>query len=274
MSELVRWGDIAFHVSPTSMRGIKDIAIEAGCETEDSTVDGEKFVKRKNGNPYAISMTALLDARLGEDVQSVATQMTEAARLSRTGYFYTGGAKLFPSQFMMVTAKINNIELMPGGKWLRCEVALTLKQASKYDGTTSSAATQTSGGSGESGGGSGNGTGSKKVSTKTQSAAASNINLGYGPVTNSYAEKLAAADAAAKEAAKPKVTDSLASQTTQNYAAKAGAGLQAMANAVVNQAKTQSQSVVVKAQNAASQSTSSKVSTVSGVRKNTNNMMK
>lgn len=264
MSEIVRWGDISFFVSPTSMRGIKDIAIEAGCETEESTVDNEKFVKRKNGNPYSISMTALLDARLGEDVQSVATQMTEAARLSRTGYFYTGGAKLFPSQFMMVTAKISNIELMPGGKWMRCEVSLTLKQASKFDGgTTSNASAANAAG----GSGGGSGTGSNKLSTKTQSAKASNINLGYGPITDSYAEKLAAADAAAKEAATPKVTDSLASKTTQNYTAKASASLQAAANAALNNAKTQSAAIVIKASNVASQTTTSKISTVSGARK-------
>lgn len=266
MTELVRWGDIAFYVSPTSMRGIKDIAIEAGCETEESTVDGEKFVTRKNGNPYVISMTAVLDKRLGEDVQSVATQMTEAARKSQTGYFYTGGAKLFPSQFMLVTAKISDIELMPGGKWLRCEVAMTLKQASKYDGSTTSSAVESTE---ETGSGDG---GTKKVSTMTQ-AAKSNIELGYGPVTDDFAETIRQNEATAKEAAKPKVTDSLTSQKPQS-APSASAGLQAMANAVVNQAKTQSQKVTTKANSASSSgsTTTSKVSTVSGARKGAKDM--
>ena len=234
MSEIVRWGDISFFVSPTSMRGIKDIAIEAGCETEESTVDNEKFVKRKNGNPYSISMTALLDARLGEDVQSVATQMTEAARLSRTGYFYTGGAKLFPSQFMMVTAKISNIELMPGGKWMRCEVAMTLKQCTKYDGTTTSASNGTSVSSG--GGGSSSGSSSSKVSTKTTPTSTTSVASARLKTTRPTLE------------------------TARNNAVSS-------MNALLNQAKTQSQNIVVKAAAAQKATTSTKISTVSGARK-------
>lgn len=165
MAQIVKWNDITFSLGGSSILGIEGISITGSCETEDSTVDGEKFVKRKNGKPYEIEMTAMLDARLGIDVQSMATKMTEAARCSASGYFYTGSAKLFPCSFMMISAAIGEIILNPNGRWISCEVKLKLKQSTKFDGNTSSAAAPSSGGG--SGGGS-SGSSSKKASKDTK----------------------------------------------------------------------------------------------------------
>lgn len=162
MAQIVAWNDISFSLGGTSINGVEDIEITGSCETEDSESGGEKFVKRKNGKPYEIEMKAILDARLGVNVQSMATKMTEAARCSQSGYFYAGSAKLFPCSFMMVEASISEIEINPNGVWTHCEVELKLKQSTMYSGQTSSS------GGGSSGGGS-SGSSSNKSSTKSYS---------------------------------------------------------------------------------------------------------
>ena len=141
MAELVKWsggGGLSFFIKNNEIRGVKDLNISASAETKDTTNGGEKYIKKKNSGSYQISMTAVLNAALGVDVQSLAVAMAECARTGDTGYFYTAGAKPFPSNFMCVDAKIGNIQMTPTGKWSYCEVNWTLKQCSKYDGTTGS----------------------------------------------------------------------------------------------------------------------------------------
>lgn len=160
--EIIKWGDIAFFVNPTAIRGIRDISISVGSETEDETNSNEKYVKRKNANGYQVSMKAILDAFLGEDVQATALKLTEAARTGGTGYLYCAGAKLFPSKFMLTDATASNIQMAPNGKWTHCEVSLTLKQCSKYNEVTQPAQTTPSY--------SGNYDYTPTVATKTQKA--------------------------------------------------------------------------------------------------------
>lgn len=193
MAQIVKWNDITFSLGGSSILGIEGIGITGSCETEDSTVDGEKFVKRKNGKPYEIEMTALLDARLGIDVQSMATKMTEAARCSASGYFYTGSAKLFPCSFMMISAAIGEIILNPNGRWISCEVKLKLKQSTKFNGSTSSAAAPSSGGSSGGGSSGSSSSSSKKTSTKTTSTTTSHL-----PMTGVSSKSIAAVQAAHK----------------------------------------------------------------------------
>lgn len=159
MADLITWsgnGGISFFIKSSEIRGVKDFSISASAETEDKTQSSEKFIKKKNSGSYQISITAVLNAALGVDVQTLALKMTEAARKGDTGYFYTATSKLFPSKFMATDAKVNNIQMTGSGKWSYCEVALTLKQCSKFDGGTSGS----SGGSSKTSGSS-----TKKTST-------------------------------------------------------------------------------------------------------------
>lgn len=167
MAQIVAWNDISFALGGTSINGVGDIEITGSCETEDTESSGEKYVKRKNGKPYEIGMTAILDARFGVSVQSMATKMTEAARCSTSGYFYAGSAKMFPCSFMMVEAEIGEIEINPQGVWTHCEVKLKLKQSSLFAGPSSGSSS--SGGGYSGGGSSGGSSSSKKTSTKTSS---------------------------------------------------------------------------------------------------------
>lgn len=173
MAQIVAWNDISFALGGTSINGAEDIEITGSCETEDTESGGEKYVKRKNGKPYEIEMKAILDARLGVSVQSMATKMTEAARCSTSGYFYTGSAKLFPCSFMMVEASISELEINPQGVWTHCEVKLKLKQSTVYAGPSSGSS---SGGGSSGGGSSGGSSSSKKTSTKTTALKKSSSN--------------------------------------------------------------------------------------------------
>lgn len=164
--DLVNWSgrkDISFILKSTEMRGVKDINISASLDTEDNEGDGEKYTKKKNSGAYEITLTAVLNAALGVNVQHIALEMTEAARCGNSGYFYIATKKLFPSKFMATDAKISNLQITSKGVWSYCEVAFTLKQASKFDGSSASSSSSSSSGSTSSGGGGGGGTRSYKV---------------------------------------------------------------------------------------------------------------
>lgn len=148
---LIKWGNYIFQVSGSTIRGLKGLSITASTATEDKTADGEAFTARKNAGAAEISMTALLNAYLGIDVKKETQNALEMARNSATGYFYAKNEKLFPYQFMLVKANASNIIIGPDGTWIHAEIAMTLKQCTKYDGSTGAAAT-TSGGGGSSGG--------------------------------------------------------------------------------------------------------------------------
>lgn len=136
MAEIFKFGSFSFFVKPSGIRGVKDIEITGGCETEDSVVDNEKFAKKKNSDKYQITLTGVIDQRLGENVQAVIVDMTEAARNAEQGYIYTPKGKLFPFPFMLTEAKAGDIDIAPDGTWLHGEVKMTMKQCAKYDGTT------------------------------------------------------------------------------------------------------------------------------------------
>lgn len=135
--DIIRWGDIAFFVSPNQIRGMKDFAISASCETGDSKMDGEKFIKKKNSGAYEVSMTAMLNAFLGENVRETVLKLTEAARLGEENYLYAADNKLLTCKLMMVSAKASNVHYAPDGTWTQADVALTLKQSTKSNGTIS-----------------------------------------------------------------------------------------------------------------------------------------
>ena len=169
--DIVKWGDIAFFCRADAIRGVRDISLSAQCETEDSTVDGQKFVKKKNSGGYAIQMTAVLNAFLGEDVQQTALALAEAARTGGTGYFYCGDNKLVPAQFMMTSAKVSDLKLAPDGTWISANVTLDLKQCSKADGASNL--------TGNNGGGGGGGGGKREVSRTVEHTRRANIIDGH-----------------------------------------------------------------------------------------------
>ena len=136
MPDIFTWGSFAFYVKPSGIRGVKDIEISAGCETEDSVVDAEKFVSKKNSDKYQVTLTAIVDASLGENVQETVLEMTEAARSAEQGYLYAASGKLLPFPFMLTEAKASDIDIAHSGLWTHAEIKMTLKQCAKYDGST------------------------------------------------------------------------------------------------------------------------------------------
>lgn len=147
---LVVWGSLDFHVKPSDIIGVKGISITGACETEDKESGGEKYASFKASKGIEFSMTAVLNAYLTDNVQQKALEMVKLATRGEKNYLYMGKRKLFPSRFMLVSAKPEEITIAAGVKWVSCEVALSFKQASKYDGSEAPAtsASRKSGGGG------------------------------------------------------------------------------------------------------------------------------
>lgn len=132
---LVVWGPLDFHVQPRDIIGVKGLSFTGSCETEEKESGGEKYASFKAGKPIEFSMTAKLNAYLTDNVQQKALEMVKLATRGEKNYLYMGKRKLFPSRFMLVSAKPQNVTVAAGGVWVSCEVALSFKQASKYDGS-------------------------------------------------------------------------------------------------------------------------------------------
>lgn len=147
-ADIVKWsggGGISFYVKPKKIKGVKDINIKASADTEEKANGGEKYTSRKNKGGLEISMTAILNSTLGIDVEAAAKAMLEAARKGDTGYFYVAGKKLFTPKFMMTDANAKDVLLTGTGKWASCTVDITLKQSSKYNGSTAASSNKKSG---------------------------------------------------------------------------------------------------------------------------------
>lgn len=147
-NHLVQWGDLDFHVKPRDIIGVKGLSITGACETEEKEAGGEKYATFKASKGIEFSMTAVLNAYLTDDVQKKALRMVKLATKGEKNYLYMGKGKLFPSKFMLVSAKPDDITIAAGGKWVSCEVALSFKQASKYDGSEAPASSGGKGGKG------------------------------------------------------------------------------------------------------------------------------
>ena len=156
MAEIGRWNGHRFEVSSNRIRGFHSLPLKGASETEDKTASGQKYVSRKNAQPTELSLTVHLGARRGIDVRTEALAFVSQAMAGKKDYFYIGGKKLAPCKMMLTEASVSEIELSPKGKWIRADVALTMKQASKND-TTAAKST-----------GSGNKASVKKKNTKNK----------------------------------------------------------------------------------------------------------
>ena len=132
---LVMWGSLDFHVKPRDIIGVKGLSFTGSCETEEKESGGEKYANFKAAKAIEFSMTAKLNTYLTDGVQKQALEMVKLATKGEKHYLYMSKQKLFPSKFTLVNAKIQNIVIAAGGKWVSCEVDLSFKQASKYDGS-------------------------------------------------------------------------------------------------------------------------------------------
>lgn len=164
MAEIASWNGHSFTVSPKLIRGFTGLTIKGSSETEDKTIDGQKYVSRKNSNPSEITLTAELNALTGCDVKNEALKFVDEARSGAKNYFYMGGKKLITCQLMLTEASVSETTIAPNGTWISCKVKLTMKQCAKYDGTGSSSSPSSSSSGSSSGSSS-----SKKSSTKTTS---------------------------------------------------------------------------------------------------------
>lgn len=167
MANMASWNGHVFAVDPQKVYSFKTLSVKASNETEDKTKSKQKYVSRKNGKPYEITMTIQLDARLGiSNVKKEAVKITEEARKGDSDYFYFGGSKIVNCKFMITEANIDSVEMTGNGTWISCDVKCTWKQCSKVSGS-----------SGSGGGGSGKGkSGGKSSKSGKKAKSASNSN--------------------------------------------------------------------------------------------------
>ena len=133
MSEMGRWNNHVFEVSPELIRSWNGLTIKAGCETTDKDYQNKKHVDFKKGNATSVTLTVMLNAFTGCDVRREAMDFLDDAQHGGKGYFYVGEEKLVPYELMLTDATVNEIQISPNGLWIRADVALTLKQTTKDD---------------------------------------------------------------------------------------------------------------------------------------------
>lgn len=163
MAEIGRWGEQKFEVKSGYVQGFTGLSVKGSSETEDKESGGEKYVSRKNGKPTEISLTVHLNALTGsKNVRDTAMWFVNNARAGKKDYFYIKNGKLVPCQLMLTEASVKEVKMTNAADWICCDVQLTLKQCTKWDGTT--------GGGSSGGGGGGGGGGSSSGGGKTYSA--------------------------------------------------------------------------------------------------------
>lgn len=179
MPIIARWNGHKFEISPSVIRGFTDLQVKGSCETEEKTSGGEKYVKRKNTQPFELSLTAHLNSFVGCDVRKEAIDLVIEARWGKSDYFYvyethtTTGfnnfrtsstmiAKIIEIKLMLTSATVTKVVVAPSGEWIAADVQLTLKACAVSDGNS---VNKTPGVG--TGGGSGGGSGYTKTSVKS-----------------------------------------------------------------------------------------------------------
>lgn len=136
MAEIGSWNGHVFEVSPGVIHGVTGIKVSTGSETETKKSDKQQYVKRKHAKPADVTVSVLLSALLGVDVRSEMLGLLEDARLGKSDYFYVGGSKLLPCKMMLTECSADEYK-MTGTTITECKVTLTMKQAEKIGGSTS-----------------------------------------------------------------------------------------------------------------------------------------
>ena len=143
--EIASWGGHRFEVRPGLIRSFTEMTLRGSAETEEKVSDNQKYVERKAGNGWEMTLTAVLSAYLGCSVRDEAIAFANDAKESRSEYFYMAGKKLVPEKLMLTEATVQDVEVAPDGVWVRANVQLILKQAEKGEGGgTGSASNSTS----------------------------------------------------------------------------------------------------------------------------------
>jgi len=211
MATLIEWYTHKFEVASDSIRVFDDLSVSGTCETEDKESSKEKYVSLKNRKPAEITLTAILNAYLGCDVQNEVMAFVDEAQKGTSSFIYANGGKLMGCKMMLTSAKATKIDIAPGGKWTHAQVALTFKQSTKADGTVASS----SSGGGSSGGGGSSSKSGGGGSSKTQYGTPWQSLIGTSSVFAPAAEEKAKQGAieyansqAAKDAAKAQLISS------------------------------------------------------------------
>ncbi len=140
MATIATWGNHKFVVEPSVIQSFTDLKIKGHCNTEDKNNESKEFVTRKSGKPTEISLTVQLNALTGvKDVYGEAMLYVQEADEGKTDYLYLGPSKVLDIKLMLVTAEVQEVIFFPGSGniWISCSVKLTLKKASKKDGSGS-----------------------------------------------------------------------------------------------------------------------------------------
>lgn len=161
MGEIAKWAGHSFTTTPKLIRSFSKLTVKGASSTEDKTASNQTYVSRKAGNAIQVTLTAELYAATGANVYKEAMDFVNEARAGAKGYLYIAGSKAFTPQLMLTDASVDEVEIAPNGKWVSCNVKLTLKEAEETN--------DSGGGSGDSSGsgGSSGGGGSSKSKKAT-----------------------------------------------------------------------------------------------------------
>lgn len=138
MAETGSWNGHVFTVLPNLIRGFTGLTIKGASETNTKTSSKQQYLERKAGKPVEVALTVELNAMTGCNVRSEAIAFVNDARDGTKNYFYVNSKKLVPCQLMLTDASVEETQIAPNGTWVSARVKLSMKQASKYDGSASS----------------------------------------------------------------------------------------------------------------------------------------
>lgn len=143
--EIASWGGHRFEVGPGLIRSFTEMTLRGSAEVEEKVSDNQKYVERKAGNGWELTITAVLSAYLGCSVREEALEFANDAKDSRAEYFYMAGKKLVPEKLMLTEASVQDVEIAPNGQWVRANVQLVFKQAERGEGGGTGTASNSTG---------------------------------------------------------------------------------------------------------------------------------
>ena len=129
MAVVARWGDIRFSVNSNKALTFSDMKRSYSARWESHDIIGKRpKMEFKGADMDEVTITVMLDARLGIKPRSVMKKFREAAKKGAVHYFYVGGRKVAVHKFYIASGTEHWNEIWNKGELISATADITFKE--------------------------------------------------------------------------------------------------------------------------------------------------
>mgnify|MGYP002626203178 CR=1 FL=1 len=129
MAAMAKWGGIAFSVNSNKALTFSNMKRSYSARWESHDIIGKRpKMEFKGADMDEITITVILDARLGIKPRATMKKFREAAKKGKVSHFYVGGRKVAKYKFYIASGEENWKEIWNKGELISATADITFKE--------------------------------------------------------------------------------------------------------------------------------------------------